>query len=319
MKRVVVTDQAFGQTEAEAAVAAQEGAEFKALQLSAEDETAKAVARADIIFNNFAPMTRQVMSGMATDAVVIRYGVGVDNVDLEAARDLGVRVCNVPDYGVEEVADHAAAMAVFLARKVHRFDAAIRQGEWKITDIVEGLRSLSDTTVGLVGFGRIAQGFARRMQAFGCSIVAHDPFVDPAVASEAGVKLVLLDEVIASAHILSLHAPLTDDTRHMIGAAELGALPPQAIVINASRGGLIDENALATALTEGHIAAAGLDVFETEPLPQASPLRSTPNLFLSPHAAFYSDASVRRLQQLAAEEAGRALRGEALRCPVVGA
>lgn len=317
MKRVVVTDQAFGQTEAEAAMAADAGADFVALQLAAEAETASAVAGADVVFNNFAPMTRPVMAGLAPGAVVIRYGVGVDNVDLKAARDLGVRVCNVPDYGVEEVADHAAAMALFLARKVHRFDAAIRAGDWKITKIVDGLRSLSDSTVGMVGFGRIAQGFARRMQAFGCRVVAHDPFVDTDMAKATGVTLLPLEDLIAAAHILSLHAPLTDSTRHIIGAAELAALPEQAIVVNASRGGLIDEDALAAALHSGRIAAAGLDVFEVEPLPQESPLRDAPNLYLTPHAAFYSDASVRRLQSLAAEEAARALRGDPLRCPVV--
>ena len=317
MRRVVVTDQAFGQTEAEAAMAADAGADFLALQLADEAETASAVAGADVVFNNFAPMTRPVMAGLAPGAVVIRYGVGVDNVDLNAARDLGVRVCNVPDYGVEEVADHAAAMALFLARKVHRFDAAIRAGDWKITKIVDGLRSLSDSTVGMVGFGRIAQGFARRMQAFGCRIVAHDPFVETDIAKAADVTLLPLEEVIAAAHILSLHAPLTEATRHMIGAAELAALPEQAIVVNASRGGLIDEDALALALHSGRIAAAGLDVFEVEPLPKDSPLRDAPNLYLTPHAAFYSDASVRRLQSLAAEEAARALRGDPLRCPVV--
>lgn len=319
MTRVVVTDQAFGQTNAEAAMAAAAGVEFSSFQLSDETETAAAVAGAQVVFNNFAPITRKVLAGLPKDAVVIRYGVGVDNVDLDAARDLGVRICNVPDYGVNEVADHAAAMAVFLARKVHSFDAAIRRGDWKITQIVNGLRSLSETTVGLIGFGRIAQEFAKRMQAFGCAVIAYDPFVDPAVAKTAGITLATTDEVFAQAHILSLHAPLTDQTRHMIGARELASLPAQAIVINASRGGLIDEDALAQALTKGQVAAAGLDVFEHEPLPETSPLRQAPNLYLSPHAAFYSDASVRRLQQLAAEEAGRALRGEPLRCPIVGA
>lgn len=317
MKRVVVTDQAFGQTTAEASISASAGAEFVALQLVTESETAKAVAGADVVFNNFAPMTRKVMAGLAPGAVVIRYGVGVDNVDLNAARDLGVRVCNVPDYGVEEVADHAAAMALFLARKVHRFDAGIRAGDWKLTAIVHGLRSLSDSTVGLVGFGRIAQGFARRMQGFGCRVIAHDPYIDPTVANAAGVALAPLGDVISAAHILSLHVPLTDSTRHIIGANEIAALPDQAIVINASRGGLIDEAALAEALLSGRIAAAGLDVFEVEPLPVSSPLRDAPNLFMSPHAAFYSDASVQKLQRLAAEEAARALRGDPLRCAVV--
>ncbi|WP_289041915.1 C-terminal binding protein [uncultured Aliiroseovarius sp.] len=316
MKRFVVTDQAFGNTDAEEKAAGAAGAEFNAHQVSTEDDTAKVVAGAHVVLNNFAPMTHRVMSGLAKDAVVVRYGVGVDNVDLEAARALGVRVCNVPDYGVEEVADHAAAMATFLARKVAMFDAGIRRGEWKIGQMVPGLRSLGDTTVGLVGFGRIAQALARRMQAFGCTVIAHDPYVNATVAADMGVELAALDDVIARAHIVSLHVPLLAETRHLLNAARLAALPEGAIVINASRGGLIDEDALAKALTNGKVAAAGLDVFEAEPLPETSALRSAPNLFMSPHAAFYSDGSVKRLQQLAADEGLRALRGEPLRCQV---
>lgn len=317
MRRMVVTDQAFGNTDHECAAAHEAGADFESFQVATVDDTAKVVAGADVVLNNFAPMTREIMQGMAHGATIVRYGVGVDNVDLDAARALGVRVCNVPDYGIEEVADHAAAMALFLARKLNTFDAGIRAGDWGITDIVHGLRSLSETTVGLVGFGRIAQAFARRMHAFGCTIVAHDPFVDNAVARRAGTTLVSLDDAVANAQILSLHIPLMRDTRNIIDAARLAALPNGAILINASRGGVIDEDALAQALTDGTIAGAGLDVFETEPLPQESPLRHAPNILLSPHAAFYSDGSVRRLQRLAAEEGLRALRGEPLRCQVV--
>lgn len=317
MKRFVVTDQAFGNTDAEAIAAADAGASFNAHQVGTEEDTAKAVAGADVVLNNFAPMTHAVMSGLAKDAVVVRYGVGVDNVDLDAARALGVRVCNVPDYGVDEVADHAAAMATFLARKVPMFDAGIRSGEWKIGEMVKGLRSLGDTTVGLVGFGRIAQALAQRMQAFGCKVVAYDPFVEVAVAADIGVTLAPLDDVVAQAHIISLHVPLLPDTRHLLNAQRLAALPAGAIVINASRGGLIDEDALAASLATGHIGGAGLDVFEVEPLPHTSPLRTAPNVYMSPHAAFFSDGSVRRLQQLAADEGLRALRGEPLRCQVV--
>jgi len=313
---MIVTDQAFGNTESESAAARDAGAAFEAHQVATESATAQAVAGAHVVLNNFAPMTRRVMQGLAEGATIVRYGVGVDNVDLDAARDLGVAVCNVPDYGIEEVADHAAAMALFLARKVQVFDTGIRDGEWGITNIVSGLRSLGDTTVGLVGLGRIAQAFARRMMAFGCKVVAHDPYVDADVAADMGVTLTALDEVVAQAGILSLHVPLTPETRHMIGADRLAALPAGAIVVNASRGGLIDEAALARALTDGHIAGAGLDVFEKEPLPADSPLRDAPNVLLTPHAAFYSDASVRRLQGLAAEEGLRALRGEELRCRV---
>jgi D-3-phosphoglycerate dehydrogenase len=308
--RVVVTDYAFGNVDRERATAMAVAAAFSEHQCRSEEETIAAVRDADVVFNNFAPMNERTMGVMAQGATVIRYGVGVDNVDLEAARRLGVHVCNVPDYGVEEVADHAAAMALSLARKLGRYDAGIRAGEWKIGAMVDHVRSLGQSTVGLVGFGRIARAFAHRMQAFGATIVAYDPYVSAA----DGATMLPLDDVIAQADILSLHVPLTPETRHMIGKAEIARMRRGAILINVSRGGLVDEVALADALSRGHLSGAGLDVFEKEPLPARTPLRDAPNAIFSPHAAFFSDASVERLQRLAAEEGLRALKGEPLRC-----
>lgn len=312
--RVVVTDHAFGDVAQEQAAAASVGAAFREHRCRGEAETIAAVEGAGVVLNNFAPMTRNVQRALAPGAVVIRYGVGVDNVDLAAARELGVRVCNVPDYGVDEVADHAAAMALSLARRLNRFDAGIRNGGWKIAAIVPDLRSLRDTTAGLIGFGRIAQAFARRMAVFGCRVVACDPHVLGHVADDLGVALMPFDDVVAAADILSLHVPLLPATHHILGREAIARLPRGAIVINASRGGLVDEDALADALAAGRLSGAGLDVFESEPLAPGSPLRRAPNVILSPHAAFYSDASVKTLQRLASEEMLRALRAEPLRC-----
>lgn len=312
--KLVVTDHAFRDTPQEQAAAAAGGASFTGYQCRGEDETLEVVRGANVVLNNFAPMTRKVMAAMAPGAVVIRYGVGVDNVDLAAARDLGVHVCNVPDYGVDEVADHAAAMTLALARKLDSYDSGIRAGEWKIDRIVGGLRSLRDSTVGLIGLGRIARAYAARMAAFGCRITGFDPFIPDDQIRAAGITPLPRDEVIASANILSLHVPLTPETRHLIDRAAIARMREGAILINCSRGGLIDEDALAAALISGHLSGAGLDVFETEPLPAASALRQAPHVIMSPHAAFFSDASVDTLQRLASEEALRALRGEALRC-----
>jgi len=313
-QKLVVTDQAFGNTRHEQAAAALVGAQFFEHQCRSEDETLEAVRGAHAVINNFAPMTHRVMAAMAPGAVVVRYGVGVDNVDLAAARELGIRVCNVPDYGVEEVADHAAAMTLALARKLDHYGTGIRNGEWKIAQMVDGVRSLRDTTVGLIGLGRIARAFASRMAAFGCTIVGYDPYVTNQQAREAGIEPMSRAEVIACAHVLSLHVPLTPETRHVIDADAIARMPRGAILINCSRGGLIDETALAQALVSGQLSGAGLDVFEKEPLPADSPLRKAPHLLVSPHAAFFSDASVDALQRLASEEALRGLRGEALRC-----
>ena len=315
MPKIVVTDHAFADVERERRVADDLGAAFAAHQCRNEAEVSEVVADATVVFTNFAPMTRAVQARLAPGAAVIRYGVGVDNVDLAAARDLGVRVCNVPDYGIEEVADHAAAMALTLARQLKRFDQGIRSGEWRIAALAPDLPSLREATVGLIGFGRIAQALARRMASFGCHrIVAHDPHVPEDAARAFGVELIPLDDVVAAANFLALHVPLLPETRGIIGRDAIRQLPPGAIVINVSRGGLVDESALAEALVAGRLAGAGLDVFETEPLDPDSPLRSAPNVVLSPHAAFYSNASGANLQRLASEEAARALRGEPLRC-----
>ncbi|MDG3576462.1 C-terminal binding protein [Rhizobium sp. YJ-22] len=314
MSRVVVTDHAFSGVARERAAAQSAGAAFSEHQCRSEAETLEAVEGANVVFNNFAPMNARTMGVMAKGATVIRYGVGVDNVDLPAAKNLGIHVCNVPDYGVEEVADHASAMALSLARKLGRYDAGIRAGEWKIGAMVDHVRSLSQSTVGLVGFGRIARALARRMQAFGATVIAYDPYVSAEDAEAAQAKMRTLAEVIRTADILSLHVPLTPETRHMIGRAELATMKKGAILINVSRGGLVDEAALAEALENGHLSGAGLDVFEKEPLPADAALRSAPHTIVSPHAAFFSDASVNRLQQLAAEEGLRALKGEPLRC-----
>lgn len=311
---LVVTDQAFGNTRHEQAAAQAANACFTEHQCRTEDETVAAVQGANAVINNFAPMTHRVMQAMAPGAVIVRYGVGVDNVDLIAAKALGIRVCNVPDYGVEEVADHAAAMTLALARKLGDFNTGIREGQWKIAQMVSGLRSLRDTTIGLIGLGRIARAYATRMKVFGCRVVGFDPYVSDEQARAAGIEPLPQAEVIASAHVLSLHVPLTPQTRHLIDAAALACMPKGALLINCSRGGLVDEAALAEALASGHLAGTGLDVFEQEPLAADSPLKRAAQALLSPHAAFFSDASVEKLQRLAAEEALRGLRGEPLRC-----
>jgi len=312
--KLVVTDQAFGNTRHEQAAAQAAGANFNEFQCRTEEETIEAVTDANAILNNFAPITRRVMQAMAEGATIVRYGVGVDNVDLAAAKELGIRVCNVPDYGIEEVADHATAMTLMMARKLGQYDQGIRTGEWKIDKMVDGVRSLRNTTVGLIGLGRIARAYATRMAVFGCNIIGFDPYVTEAQAKAAGIIQMSQDQVISSANVLSLHVPLTPETRHLIDAKAIAQMPQGSVIINCSRGGLIDETALAAALVSGQISGAGLDVFEKEPLPIDSPLRTASHLTMSPHAAFFSDTSVDTLQRLASEEALRGLRGESLRC-----
>lgn len=316
-KIMVVTDQAFGNVTHEQAAAQEAGATFRHFQCQNEEDTIAAINGADVVLNNFAPMNKRVLQALSPGAVIIRYGVGVDNVDLEAARERKLAVCNVPDYGIEDVADHACAFALALARRVPRFNEAVRQGIWGVANVTTKLPALRECTVGTVGYGRIARAFHQRMAGFTAQALAYDPFVDAQVAKQEGVEIVSLDELIARTHILSLHVPATEQTRGMMNAQRLVSMPAGSLLINVSRGGLIDETALADVLNGGHLAGAGLDVFEQEPPDLTAPLFRAPNLLTSPHAAFFSDASVKNLQVLAAQEALRALKGETLRCPVV--
>lgn len=312
---MVVTDQAFGGVAREAAVAEEFGAEFAVFQCTSEAETIEAVAGAHVVFVNFAPITAAVLRAMAPGATVIRYGIGYDNVDIEAARSLGIAVANVPDYGSDTVADHTVACLLALLRKLPAYDRAIRTGGWCQPSSLGSLPGFASTTIGLIGLGRIGLAVWRRLRVFGFTCLAHDPYADAAV-SDAGLRLVELPELLSKSHAVSLHTPLTPQTHHLINDSTLAQMRRGAVLVNTSRGGLVDHDALADAVERGHIAAAALDVFEPEPLPADSRLRALPQVLFTPHAAFFSDDSLANLQRLAAEEARRALEGKPLRCPV---
>jgi phosphoglycerate dehydrogenase-like enzyme len=313
--RVVVTDHAFGGLAAEAAVAERFGAEFVPYQCRTEAETVEAAAGATVLLVNFAPVTARVLRSLAPGATVIRYGIGYDNVDVDAARQAGVSVANVPDYGSDTVADHTVACLLALLRKLPAYDRRVRDDGWCAPRDLGPLPGFEDTTVGLIGLGRIGLAVHKRLSAFGIRVLAYDPYA----GRDTGVRLTTLDELLASSHAVSLHVPLTSQTRHLLDAGAFGRMRPGAAVVNTSRGGLIDENALADAVESGRVGAAALDVFDGEPLAADSRLRGLPQVLLTPHVAFYSDGSIAALQRLAAEEAARALAGEPLRCPVVTA
>ncbi len=314
--RLVVTDHSFGNLHFEEEVARQHGQTLEVFDCHTAEETAAALAGASVVFNNLAPIGAAALKALAPGAMLVRYGVGVDNVDLAAAKAAGVTVCNIPDYGAEAVADHAVAMLLALLRRLPLFDTAVRDGSWGAKALVPSLDAFAVTTVGLLGFGRIARAVAQRLSAFGFHLLACDPMVSAAEAAESGVDLVTFEALLARSNALSLHLPLTPSTRNILNAETLASLPQGAVVVNVARGGLIDEAALAQALQSGQLAGAGIDVFEEEPIANDSPLLSAPNTLLSPHAAFYSNASLENLQRLAAEEADRFLKGQPLRCPL---
>jgi D-3-phosphoglycerate dehydrogenase / 2-oxoglutarate reductase len=314
-RRVVVTDATFPDLAQEEAAARAAGADFVRAACTSADEVAAALHGATVAVVQFAPLTRAAIAGMAPGATAIRYGVGYNNFDIDALNDRGVRAAYVPDYCSAEVADHTAASLLALLRKVPALDASVRRGDWAAVGVSRPLKAFSDSVVGFLGFGRIAQEVATRLAPFGFRLIAHDPYFTGAFAN---LTLVDLPTLLASADALTLHAPATPETRGVIDAAALAQMKRTAVIVNTARGDLVDETALADALRSGRLAGAALDVFLTEPLPAESPLRAAPNLLLGPHAAWYSDSAVDTLQRLVADEITRALTGQPVRRKVPG-
>ena len=313
--RVLYTDHGFSSITSEQQIIEAAGAELIVAQCKTSEELLPFAREADALLVQWAPITAEVIRELQQCKVIVRLGIGVDNVDVQSATQRGIPVCNVPDYCIDEVADHTVAFALTLARQIPFVDRRVRENHWRITPPAQ-MPAFKDMNFATVGFGRIARAVHRRMQGFGCTCIAHDPLVPPEVFVSAQVKTLPLDELFATVDILSLHCPLTLDTHHLVNATRLKQMKPTAIVINTARGGLVDSVALAQALTNGQIASAGLDVFEQEPLPTDHPLRSCPNAIFTSHMAWYSERSVPELQRRAAEEVARALRGEPLRSQV---
>ncbi len=269
---------------------------------------------AAILLASQAACSAEVIGGLGACRAIVRYGVGLDNVDLAAARARGIAVANVPDYGVDEVATHAIALALACHRKLFPAGELARRGEWRVAPL-RPIQAVGDTTFGVVGLGRIGRAVAAKAAALGFPVLACDPYI-PGDRAPRRVRLAPLGELLGAADLLSLHLPLTPETRGLIGAPELAAMKPTAYLINTARGELVDGAALAAALRGGRLAGAALDVVPGEPPSPDHPLLSCPNAVLTPHMAWYSEASERRLRRMAAEEVRRALRGQPLRNPV---
>lgn len=316
MTTVVVTDHIFEGVERERAFAESIQAEFRSEQCVTEAETVEAVADANIVFVNFAPITAAALDAMAPGAVVIRYGVGWDNVDTAAADARGVSVCNVPDYGTTTVADHAVSLALALLRKLHRFDRVISAGSWLKPADQAPILEFGDTTVGLLGTGKIGLTVAERLRPFDFTLIAYDPFADADVLAEKGVELVSIEGLWRRSNLVTLHAPATPQTIRAANAESIATMPRGSYIVNTARGALVDLDAVVDALQSGQLGGVGLDVFDPEPLPEDHPIRSEENALLTPHAAFYSERSMQNLQRLAVEEGRRAADGEPLRCCV---
>ncbi len=312
---VPVTDYTFPNLDPEAKALKAVGAGIKGFQSKTEEEVIANIAGSKVVIAQFAPITKKVLASLAANATVIRYGVGVDNIDLQAAKELGIKVAYVPDYCMDEVANHTVAMLLSLMRALPILDKGVRNNRWDGIAMAKPLVPLKDAQIGLIGLGRIGSEVVKRLKVFGSTINVYDPFLSQTKAAEIGVNLVGLEEIFSNSDAISLHSPLNEQTKYIINADSLAKMKPNAVIVNAARGGLIDTAALINALKSNTIRAAALDVFEQEPLADDSELKDLANVFLSPHLAWYSDSAIERLQRLAGEEAARAVAGEPLRCP----
>lgn len=288
--------------------------------LNASENSTKALIRdgadADVVINAFTPVTKEFIDALQSCKLIIRIAIGVDTIDVDAATARGIPVANVPDYCWEEVAVHTMAMILSIVRNICPRNQALKEGDWRPAAAAYAcyLPRLSNKVLAICGFGNIARQLALRAKPFMKEIWAYDPYLPDEIFAQFGVKRVRdLKDMWPNADIFSLNLPLTKETYHLVDAAVLKQMKPTAILINTARGAVVDEAALCDALEEGRIAGAGLDVFETEPLPADSPLRRQSKAVLTAHQGSASEESLPQLMQSALDEVYRALKGEPLR------
>jgi D-3-phosphoglycerate dehydrogenase len=280
----------------------------------AENSTSAAiieVARdADALMVTFAQINSEVIACLNKCRAIGRFGIGVDNIDIDAATKAGIQVCYVPDYCLDEVSDHAIALLMSLARKITYSNSLVQAGRWEGKAIAP-LWRIRGRTLGLVGLGKIPQTLAPKAQALGLSIIAHDPYVSAEVAAALKIELVTFDDLLERSDYISLHAPLTEETENLFSVSAFEKTKPEALLINTARGPMVDEQALADALDAGRLAGAALDVLPNEPPAADCPLLNRENVILTPHTAFYSEDSLLDLQTKAAMDVASVLTGEA--------
>ena len=304
--QVMITDCDHGSIEEEKEELGRIGTELILAQIRKEEDLIRVCKEADGLINQYAILNRNVLGHLTKCKVVARYGVGVDSIDLKAATDLGIIVANVPDYCIDEVASHAVAMLLTLIRKTVFFDRKVKSSQW---DFRQGppIHRIQGKTLGLIGCGKIGFEVAKRMSAFGVKVITFDPYLEK--VSE-GIELEDFDTVLKESDFISIHCPLNDSTRHLIGDEALKKMEKKPMIINTSRGPIVDEKALIQALEQGLISGAGLDVLEKEPPDDQNSLLKMENVILSPHVGFYSEESISELKRRTAKNVADVLRGK---------
>ncbi len=315
--KVYISDFDYPDNEIEKSVLEPIGATVIGLQCKTGEGLAEQAADADAILQQYARIPRSTIEKLKRCKAICRYGTGVDIVDVEAAYEHGMVVTNVPDYALDEVADHSIALALMLVRRIPWYAAATRAGKWHWSESKGPLQRLRDSTWGLIGFGRIAQNIARKIRAFNFHIVSYDPYVSQGFMATFGVEKVVLDDLLERSDVVDVMCPHTPETEHMVNEAALRRMKKSAVLVNCARGKIVDNRALSRALSEGWIASAGLDDTEEEPAkmdswdPADNRLFSLENCFITPHVAYVSEGSLRECRRVAAENAKAVLLGQA--------
>jgi len=311
--RIAITDYSFPDLDIERGILRPAGHDIVAWkEKRTAAELPELVAEADAVITQFAPVTADVITSMRRAKVIVRYGIGVDNVDLDAARSRGIPVCNVPDYCIDEVADHTLAFLLATTRQVVPNSSQLRAGQWGMATPLDQMRTLSAMTVGVVGFGRIGREVVARLRSFKCRVGVYDPVISAAEIKQAGAEPMELEQLIAQSDAITLHCPSTLQTRNLINRESLAMTKRGVILINIARGDIVNLDALLESLHSGQVSAAALDVFTPEPLPADHPILKMENVIVASHIASASVPAVQKLRETAAQLAAAALRGDRL-------
>jgi D-3-phosphoglycerate dehydrogenase / 2-oxoglutarate reductase len=310
--KIVITDCDHPSIDFEKNIFNQVNSKLTLKNCKTEEDVIKAAFDADGIINQYAPITKKVIESLTKCKIISRYGVGVDNIDVEAATKHKIIVTNVPDYCVDEVSTHAMSLILACARGLTILDRKVREQKWDFT-VIKPLFRTEGQTVGLFGLGRIAKKVAQKALGFGFDVISYDPYVSK---TESSIKLVDLDFLLTNSDFISIHAPLTKETKHSIGEKELHKMKKTAFLINTSRGALVDEKSLYKALKSKRIAGAALDVMEKEPPDWENDLFELENIIITPHTSFYSEESYKELKIKTAEAVLSVLTGKRARSVV---
>jgi len=311
---VAVADSVFPNLDTAREMLGAIGADLQLASQATPEAILKVAVPADALLVTYAKITADMIQQMTRCRIISRFGIGVDNVDLEAATAAGIVVTKVPDYCIDEVSDHAMALLLTLARKIPSSNAQVHAGRWEMKAVVP-IHRLKGRILGLVGFGRIPRLLAPKAKAFGLRVIVHDPLVQADVIAREHVDHVDFDELLAQSDYVSIHTPLLPETRNLFNGDAFGRMKPGAYLINTARGPIVDEQALARALDAGQLAGAALDVMPQEP-PAGSPLLGRDNVIITPHTSFYSEESLLELQRKAAQEVADVLTGKPAKNPV---